>query len=433
MKRDRNGHEISTDSDAVVEGIDRFAGDFLGARDPSAILQLADRHPDCALAQAYAAAMHLYSQSRAQIDACAAPLLERASASRTGLTARETLLIDALAAWTRNDLPTALARFERIAADWPTDLVAAKLAEFLFYEAPDYRRHLRFMERIAPAHRDTPAFLAMHAFALELCREYERAERTARRAIELDADTPWAHHALAHQMLNQRRIGEGLDLLRTLAPTWEDHVPSIRSHNWWHVALLELAAGDVDAALRRYHERVTGAAPESVLEHVDAISLLWRIELAGRRTDAEWRALAPHLEGRPGEQIFPFLNAHYAYALVRAGRDDEAAAALAALRAFALEQSGPAARAFRDVGLPLVTACAAFAAGEPARCVVLLEPILAELAIVGGSDAQNDLFRETYLVALLDCGRAAEARRRLDARIAGAAPTAAEQVWLARA
>jgi len=88
---------------------------------------------------------------------------------------------------------------------------------------------------------------------------------------------------------------------------------------------------------------------------------------------------------------------------------------------------------FRDVGLPLVTACAAFAAGEPARAVVLLEPILGELAVVGGSDAQNDLFRQTFLVALLDCGRASEARRRLDARIAGAAPTAAEQVWLTRA
>jgi len=289
MKRDHQGHDVTTSSPDAVAKLDRFAEDFLHARDPSAILRVADEHPECALAQAYAAAMHLYSQSRQQIDACAVPLLERAAALRSSSTARETLLVDALSAWVRNDLQGALALFERIAADWPRDLVAAKLAEFLFYQAPDYRRHLRFMERIAPAHADTPPFLAMHAFALEMCREYERAERTARRAIELDVDTPWAHHALAHQMLNQRRVDEGLALLRDLAPTWEAHVPSIGGHNWWHVALLRLAAGDVAGARALHHERVAGVAPDTVLEHVDAISLLWRIELAGVRTDEDGR------------------------------------------------------------------------------------------------------------------------------------------------
>ena len=143
--------------------------------------------------------------------------------------------------------------------------------------------------------------------------------------------------------------------------------------------------------------------------------------------------LAPRLVARAREQSFPFLNAHYVYALTRAGYDDVVDDALARLRAYAFRQTGTAARVFRDVGLPLVNACAAFAAGEAARCSVLLEPVLPELACVGGSDAQNDIFRQTYVVALLDSGRQTEARRRLDARLAGNAPTAIEQGWLARA
>ena len=234
-------------------------------------------------------------------------------------------------------------------------------------------------------------------------------------------------------LLNQRRIAEGITLLRELAPTWDGNTNATRSHNSWHLALLHLADDDVDSALRIYRERIAGFEPDSVLEHTDAISLLWRIELAGHRRDAEWRALAPHLVERAQEQIFPFLNAHYVYALTRAGWTDAVDDALARLRAYAFRQTGAAARVFRDVGLPLVNACAAFAAGEAARCTVLLEPILPEIACVGGSDAQNDLFRQTYVVALLDAGRQSEARRRLDARLAGHQPTAVEQGWLARA
>jgi len=434
MKHDRHGHEISTDSQQVASDLDRFAIDFLAARNDCArIADVARDNPDCAIAQAYAAAMVLYSQSRAEIDRHAVPLLERASELRDGVTARESLLVDALLAWVRNDMPAALALHERIAADWPRDLVAAKLTEFLFYVAPDYRRHLRFMERIAAANAGEPAFLAMHAFALELCREDERAEATARRAIELDVRTPWAHHALAHLLLNQRRIGEGIALLRELAPTWDGNTNATRAHNSWHLALLHLAEDDDASALRIYRERIAGIEPDSVLEHVDAISLLWRVELSGRRCEDEWRSLAPHLVERAREQLFPFLNAHYLYALTRAGWTDVVDDALARLRAYAFRQTGAAARVFRDVGLPLVNACVAFAAGEAARCTVLLEPILPEIACVGGSDAQNDLFRQTYVVALLDAGRQAEARRRLNARLAGHTPTAYEQGWLARA
>jgi hypothetical protein len=434
MKRDARGLDVSTDCDEVIAGIDRFTSDFLAARDDAAaIFDLATRHPDCALVQTYAAAMHLYSESTAQIDARARPLLARAVAVRGALTRREAALVDLVAAWVAGERLRAIALAEAMAVEWPRDIVVAKLAEFLFYEAPDYRRHLRFMRAIAPAHDRLSHFHAMYAFALELAACYGEAERAAERAVALDVHTPWAHHALAHLYLNQGRLAEGIRALEDFAPTWGAHARSIQCHNAWHLALLHLTNGDYGRAAAIGRERIWGVVPDSVFEQVDAIALLWRLDLAGAPADDLWPPIAGRVAALAGEQVFPFLSAHVAYALARAGRRDEVRAAIAALAAHADRQPGSARWLWRDIALPLVTACRAFAERAYGRCAALLEPIAGDLAVAGGSDAQSDLFRQTLLVALLESGRRADARALLQHRLGDRAPTPLEASWIARA
>jgi hypothetical protein len=230
MQRDARGLPVSGAPSKVIDAIDRFTLDFLDARDSAgAILDLAERHHDCALVQCYAAAMHLYSQSRSAIEACAAPLLARARASSPDLTERERLLLEALEAWARGDLPRAIAHLEELTGRWPRDIVAGKFGEFLFFEAPDYARHLRFMERMAAANAGVAAFHAMHSFALELAGRDERAEAVAHEAIRLERDTPWAHHTLGHLHLNQGRLDEGIAVLHGLSDTWSGHSRSMRT------------------------------------------------------------------------------------------------------------------------------------------------------------------------------------------------------------
>ena len=73
-----------------------------------------------------------------------------------------------MAAGCDGDFQRALAKYEQVAERWPTDVVAAKLAEFHFFETGEAERQLRFMASIEAANRDQPHMLAMYAFAMEL-------------------------------------------------------------------------------------------------------------------------------------------------------------------------------------------------------------------------------------------------------------------------
>jgi hypothetical protein len=433
MKQDARGLPISTDSDHVVDAIDHFTVDFLAARTSAgAMLVLAEEHPTCAVPQLYAAALHVYLQSTAHLACSANPLLARVAALRTSLNERERLLAGAVEAACAGHYAQALTHCEAITARWPRDVVAAKFAEFMFYMAPDYTRHMRFMERIAAANQGFSHFEAMHAFALGLGGEHARAERVAELAIEHDPDTPWAHHALAHQLLQQGRIAEGFSMLERFAPSWAPHVRSMQCHNTWHMGLFQLADMRLDDVRATLCGRIMGFDAADPQEHVDAISLLWRFELAGGSAGDEWQVLAAQVAARAREQVFPFLSAHYCYALARGGSADAAHAGCAQMAAFAEQQQDEARRAWRTVAVPLVQGCLAFADSDYIRCAVLLEPIMADVVCAGGSDAQNDLFAMTYLVALIRAGRHAEARALLQRRIGNRRPTALEQHWLAQ-
>ena len=57
----------------------------------------------------------------------------------------------------------------------------------------------------------------------------------------------------------------------------------------------------------------------------------------------------------------------------------------------------------------MVEAAAAFGAGDRARAAALLDPVMPMMTAIGGSDAQDDLFRQTYLRSLQAAGRHADA------------------------
>ena len=411
----------------LIAALDRFGQDFIAAREgAAAVLELAERRPDCGLAQVYAALLHFYAQSTAHAAAHVRPLLARAAA--LPLHRRERLLAEAVGRATGGDYTAAAARCEAIAAEWPRDVAAAKFGEFMFYLAPDYARHRRYMEGVAAANAGNSHVEAMHAFALEMAGEYSRAEQVAETALAHDADTPWAHHALAHLCLNRGRLDDGRAVLRRAAPSWDAHVRSMQCHNWWHLALFDVAALDLEAARAVYDRRIWGFVPDDPQEHIDAISLLWRLELAGADAGDAWAPIAAAVTARAGDPIFPFLSAHYGYALARAGQHDAAAAPLAALRAHGERATGDAARAWR-VGVSLVQGVVAFAAGDCGRAATLLEPLLPDMPCAGGSDAQNDLFRQTCLAAWLATGRRAAARAFLEQRIRDRPPLPLEQRW----
>ena len=92
--------------------------------------------------------------------------------------------------------------------------------------------------------------------------------------------------------------------------------------------------------------------------------MLWFLELAGEKVDAEWHAIAPHIRTNARDTLFSFLNCIYLYALTRAGETKQVASALDGMTRHAEKQTGGLAHVWNEVGVPLARGCVAFAAGD---------------------------------------------------------------------
>jgi predicted Zn-dependent protease len=149
---------------------------------------------------------------------------------------------------------------------------------------------------------------------------------------------------------------------------------------------------------------VWGAWKEYSQDQVNAISLLWRLELAGADVGDRWQDVANYVAERTGEHVEPFLNLHYIYALARAGRDGKTQEMLDAMTAYAASAPEFTAAAWGEVALPAAKAFAAHARGDMAAARALLDPVHARMQEIGGSNAQRDLFEQTWLDVLMKTG-----------------------------
>jgi tetratricopeptide (TPR) repeat protein len=436
MTRDARGLPMTAQSDAEVASIDWFTTRLARIdRGAEAILEDAKSFPGSPMIQLAAAAFCLFGQTAAADDA-AGSYLKAAQPLLASATERERDLRRALALWARKDHLGAVAALEDLTRRWPRDLLAVKIAEFLYYVLGQQHEGARFrahMARLADANPDDPDFLATYAFAQELCGDVDGARRTVDRALEIEPRNPWAHHCVAHIYLRRDEQHDGVRVLESFVPIWMSVGRVIHCHNAWHLGVACLAEFDRARALDVFARHVWGITPDLVVEQADAIALLWRLEMAGEPIDEFWPELADRVQTHVEERYMPFLDAHFAFALARAGRIAE----LEQLRARVAERSArgdaEATRSWAPVGRALIEACAAFARGDAARSAALLDPVMPNVTVVGGSDAQVDLFRQTYLRSLLDCGRKADARAYWTAATAGKTLTPLDRQWLSMA
>jgi len=422
--KDARGLDVTTDDPTAVAAADDFAARLLRLdQGVEAILDVAKRWPDTPIVQLYAATFWLYGQTDGALETAAVHLR---TCDALAMNTRERALHRALALWHGNDNLHAVEAMEAITIEWPSDLLTAKIAEFLYYVlgqqymGPRFRAHMR---RLEGAHAEDPDFLAMTAFASELCSDYAAAEAVAERALAIEPRNPWAQHALSHLLIRQGRVAEGLARLESFLPLLATCGRPIHCHDAWHLALLHLEQLDVAAAMRVFRTHIWGITPDFVVEQLDAIALLWRIEMAAGPMDAQWPSIAEHIAPRALETFMPFMNAHYVYALARAGRADVVEAALTGVRARSAADDEEAKRVWTPVGRAVIEAAAAFGAGDRARAAALLDPVMPMMTSIGGSDAQDDLFRQTYLRSLQAAGRHVEAAAYFDAITAGKSRT----------
>nr|HAT8713993.1 tetratricopeptide repeat protein [Legionella jordanis] len=409
----QEGLEVSTTSVDVINNLDHFYHQILGSgKEAGTILNAVERYPSNILLLSYAAAFNLYAQEHAATEVANDYLVQAESLFRSA-NLREKLTFQAIKAWSNLEYETALTFFAAIIELFPQDLLALKFAEWLYYctgQAFQAEQFLALCYRCFKPNENNPYFLASFSFALELSGHYQEAKASAEKAISLERNTPWAHHSLAHVYLLQSDIEGGIKVLKDLQPTWEGILPLLRGHNSWHLALFHLANRDESQVMNLY-PKIFGSLPNTALEQLDAISLLWRMDMAGISQEQRFRDILPHLGLHPFEQYIGFNNAHFIYCLARAGEEELLKRSLADASDYANKlPPGYKRDLWQKTASPLLAGIAAFAKGDYSLAADLMATSFPYAFQMGGSDAQNELFTQSYFLSLLRSGQTKRAR-----------------------
>jgi tetratricopeptide (TPR) repeat protein len=322
---------------------------------------------------------------------------------------RERQYLAAIAAVLTGDYGDTRVQLGALAAQYPRDLLALAMAHTLDYLLGDTRAQ---RDRVAAALPNWSrgdlgyhGVLAMHAFGLEECGEYGRAEDAAFAALALDPYNLRAHHARAHVLEMQGRAAAGLRWMQDRAVFW-DRDGASGVHVWWHLALYHLELGDAAEALSIYDRRLLACLP-GISEKIDASALLWRLQLRGHDVRARWSRLAglwaPHAE----DAFCAFSDVHAMLAFVGAGRRDLQQRLLRAERR-RVTRGGTNAMMLRTVGLPAAEALEAYGRQDYRRAAARLRWLPEMSHRLGGSHAQRGLLGLT----LRDAQRRAGERSR---------------------
>jgi hypothetical protein len=412
MTHDLLGNPVTPGAPGTLQGVNDFIHGFLAYQNKAVnVLAAADADPGHALANAYAAMIWMFLEAP-EAAAHAGPYLARAMAAPA--TPREAMNVRLVQAWAAGDIPGAISQAEAIAAAHPTDLAAIKIGQYHLFNRGDAAGMLRIGLAALPAGEHSPYVHGMIAFGYEQCHLLAEAEASAWQALKIEPSDPWAHHALAHVMLTQGRIDEGIGFLESVSRHWADLNSFMRSHNWWHLALFYISRGRAADALDSYDTHVWGIAKTYSQDQVGAVSLLARLELAGIDVGDRWADVSAHVAARGADTVNPFLTLQYLYALARTGRS-EAATLMQAIRDRAARPAHDQ-TAWADVALPTAEGIMAHQAGDWSRAVSRLAQALPRMAEIGGSHAQRDLFEQIHLDALIRAGRVSAAQQLLEMR-----------------
>lgn len=421
---DSLGNPVTLDDAASLAALNDFVEGFISCEARVAnILRVAgtDHSP---LVQACSAALHMFAESGTAVRH-AKPHMERALAGITSsrnVSKREQGFVAAVAAWVDGDIPQAIRLHEQQARDYPRDLASLKLGQYHLFNTGNSPGMLRLALAALPAAADVPYLHGMAAFAWEQCHLLEQAEAAARRALNMCRKEPWAQHALAHVMLTQGRLVEGLAFMRQVSPTWTALNSFMVTHNWWHLAVFALELGQHEEVLRLYDQQVWGVVKDYSQDQIGAVSLLARLELAGVDVGERWQDVADHLALRLDDHVLPFLDMQYLYGLARAGRP-QAQTLMQNIEAFAHDNHEPAnsdsKRVWQQVCVPASRGLLAHAGGDYSRAAHELGSALPRLMEIGGSHAQRDLFEQIHLDALVRAGQWVGAQHLVQQRLRG--------------
>ena len=314
----------------------------------------------------------------------------------------ERLHLAALASVLDDDYEGAQARLGALLRLQPRDVLALQVAHAFDHVTGDAARLRDRVAAVLPAWSATlpgyDAVLAMHAFGLEECGEYGRAEQVARAALALNPANARAHHVMAHVFEMTARPEAGIRWMNEHVTRWGVDT-TVATHGHWHLALFHLARGETDRALALYDRCVRRGHSTEVADLIDAAALLWRIQLQEGDTGPRPAELAEAWAAHIDDAFCSFNDLHAMLAFV-AARDWGRVQRLE--RVLAQSQARPTRHGLttRQFGLSACHALAAFGRGDDTVAITLLARLPVQAHRIGGSQAQRDVLDLTLQRAI---------------------------------
>jgi tetratricopeptide (TPR) repeat protein len=432
---DRFGLALTTDSPQAAENYIRAVDLMLSANTGAETLldDALDADPDFALA-------HIARGRLCQVLA-RIPEAKEAAARARGLAGRVTarerghietiaLVIDGLGA-------QAMARLEAHVADYPRDALALSPALGVFGlfgfsgRVDHHEAQLALLERLAPKWDEDWWFLTYLGWARIETGDVATGSREVERALALNPHNAFAAHARAHGYYEAGDAESGAAFIEAWLPGY-DRQSQLHCHLSWHQGLFELARGRPERARALYEDAIRPAVSYAppLFNLADAASFLWRWRIYGETPplDDAWGEVGAHAAQYFPRAGIPFADVHAALAEAASSEDAKLAARVAQLGE--LLEAG---RLPQGAIVPALCAgAAAFARGDYDAAAESLGAALPELARIGGSHAQREIFEDSYIAACLRAGRHDKAAERLSARLERR-PSARDNSWLAKA
>ena len=422
---DHYGFGLSTGNAEAAEAYDKGARSFVAWRaDAMDHLNTAIAADENFTLPCILKAWILHGGRAARFDPIIDKLLSSVEPLLGGAGERERTFAEALRVGHNGNLQAGAAILEAHLAEEPADLIAHRLFQFELFWSGESKWMRDVVERAAPIWNDKSPdfghFQAVRAFSNEESGDYATAERVGREAVECEPNSAWGAHSIAHVLLMQGRVEEGVEWLEGLCQNW-DAANQIKHHCWWHLCLFLLELGEHDRILNVLETQVRNpesplvqAVPDATIDLQNVAALLMRLELRGVDVGERWQSIAKICAGRTNDHANPFASAHDAMVLAAVDEFTLIDELLASMRVHGSDKTSTVSNVTRSLGIPLVKAILAHRKGEHDYVVELLWPIRRSFSQLGGSHAQRDVFFQILVHSAIQANRSSQLSILLD-------------------